>query len=170
MVISLNTKKYLYVGIPILFFIGALNHFLYEISGESFIVSLVSPTNESIWEHIKLAFIPMILYWFFYVKIDKNINKDNWFFALLICLLIYIISIPMIYYFYTGAFGVEYLIVDILILLISITISHLIGYHIFVHKKNRVNYIHSITFIILLVIMFAIFTIYPPDLPIFIPN
>ena len=35
--------------------IGTLSHFFYQWSGENFFVGLLSPVNETIWEHLKAA-------------------------------------------------------------------------------------------------------------------
>ena len=39
-------------------FLGTLNHFLYFLSGQSPIVALFCPVNESVWEHLKLLYFP----------------------------------------------------------------------------------------------------------------
>ncbi len=161
-------KKYLLIGIPILFIIGAIFHFLYDLSSNNIIIAFISPINESIWEHTKLSLIPIIIYWLIYLKINKSINKNNWYYSLLITLLSYIISIPTIYYLYTGALGIESMIIDILILLVSITMSHLIGLHIYKYKKNTIKSIYSILLICIILVIYIIFTINPPQLPIFI--
>ena len=35
--------------------VGTLLHFLFEWRGESRLVALIAPVNESIWEHMKLV-------------------------------------------------------------------------------------------------------------------
>ena len=40
---------------------GTLSHFLYSWTGENFFVGLFSPVSESVWEHMKLLFFPMLL-------------------------------------------------------------------------------------------------------------
>ena len=42
--------------------IGTLSHFFYQWSGENFFVGLLSPVNETIWEHLKLLFFPALFY------------------------------------------------------------------------------------------------------------
>ena len=42
--------------------LGSLNHFIYEWSGENVVAGLLFATNESVWEHIKLALLPMLLF------------------------------------------------------------------------------------------------------------
>ena len=41
-------------------FLGTLNHFLYFLSGQSPIVALFCPVNESVWEHLKLLYFPFL--------------------------------------------------------------------------------------------------------------
>ena len=48
-----------YIAVAIL---GTLLHFVYEWSGSNMIVGLFSSTNESTWEHMKLAFYPMLIF------------------------------------------------------------------------------------------------------------
>lgn len=39
---------------------GTLLHFLFDLTGRSGIAAVFSPVNESIWEHLKLLFYPML--------------------------------------------------------------------------------------------------------------
>ena len=41
---------------------GTLLHFLFDITGQSLPAALISAVNESIWEHMKLLFYPMVLF------------------------------------------------------------------------------------------------------------
>ena len=41
-------------------FLGTLNHFLYFLSGQSPIIALFCPVNESVWEHLKLLYFPFL--------------------------------------------------------------------------------------------------------------
>ena len=42
--------------------LGTFLHFLFDLTGESLVAGLFSAVNESIWEHIKLLFYPMVLF------------------------------------------------------------------------------------------------------------
>ena len=42
--------------------IGTFFHFLFDLTSESIIAALISPVNESIWEHTKLLFVPMFVF------------------------------------------------------------------------------------------------------------
>ena len=42
--------------------LGTFLHFLFDLTGGSLPAALVSAVNESIWEHMKLLFYPMVLF------------------------------------------------------------------------------------------------------------
>ena len=69
------------LAIPILFIIGSLMHFVYEWSGESIIVGIFAPTNESIWEHLKMTFWPMLIWWIvgYCLFSKRRISATQWF-------------------------------------------------------------------------------------------
>ena len=41
--------------------LGTLLHFTYKWSNNNMLVGIFSPINESIWEHLKLMFFPMLI-------------------------------------------------------------------------------------------------------------
>lgn len=57
-------KRYMILGICFVLFTGTLSHFLYEWTENNFVIGLFAPVNESVWEHMKLIFFPMLLYSF----------------------------------------------------------------------------------------------------------
>lgn len=164
----LKEEKWTLVGIIVLFILATIMHFLYELSGNIIIVGFFAPVNESIWEHLKLILVPMILWWSIYYLVRKNEIKsaDKWFTALLGALISSLVSIPLLYYFYTEAFGIEKVWIDILITLISVAIGQLIGLHFYRYSKGLNKYI-ALFIIFIIVIIFVVFTVYPAILPIF---
>ena len=121
------TNKLFIFSLPILYVLGGLSHFVYEWTGNNVIIGLLFPVNESIYEHTKLAIVPLLIFYIFGLRNKPNVSK--WIFSFLISLLTTIILIPMLYYFYTGSFGFESLIIDILIYFISITCGQLLALH-----------------------------------------
>ena len=55
-------KRYTMIGIVFVLITGSLAHFVYDWSGKNHIVGLFTPINESVWEHMKLLFFPMLIY------------------------------------------------------------------------------------------------------------
>ena len=40
--------------------LGTLWHFAYAISGDAYFVGLIAPVNESVWEHLKIVYLPIL--------------------------------------------------------------------------------------------------------------
>ena len=59
-------RKASYLAAAGIFAAGFLLHFVYEWSGGSALVGAVCPVNESVWEHLKLPFFPLVIWWFAY--------------------------------------------------------------------------------------------------------
>lgn len=164
-----SPEKYILRGIPILFVLGTLMHFAYDFFNKSVIVGLFAAVNESVWEHTKMVLLPVILYWilYYYIKGRKySIDKNKWFQGALISLITSIISIPILYYFYTEAFGVEVMVIDILILLMANIFGQLLGLHVYKHGKG-INAMTVINIFLVIILMYMVFTIYPPHIPLF---
>lgn len=163
-------EKWILLGIPALFIIGSIFHFIYELTGKNIIVGLISPVNESIFQHIKMIILPIICWWtlYYFIKGCKDgISGEKWFAGALASLLTNIILIPGIFYLYTGALGIESLIIDILILLISVFCGQLIGLHFYRYSKGYDPTIVLCIFVFI-ILLFTIFTLYPPNIPFFI--
>lgn len=162
-------EKWIVIGIPILFIIGSVMHFMYNIFGENPFVGLFAPINESIWEHSKMVLWPVILWWLLYYCFRGKryqIDKNKWFTSALVALMTSLITMPLLYYFYTGAFGVELLWVDISILLFAVLFGQLLGLHTYRYGKG-VNANFILVIFVLVVLLFMLFTYFPPHLPLF---
>lgn len=56
-------KKYVVIGFFVVGILGTLFHFVNnDWSGQMWFVGLFVPVNESTWEHMKLLFVPMLIY------------------------------------------------------------------------------------------------------------
>ena len=164
-----KAKKWIIISALILFAVGSILHFVYDIFFQCKVVGLFAPVNESVWEHSKLILWPVILWWtlYYYFKGRQNgIDKNKWFTGALVALLTALIAMPMLFYFYTGAFGVELLWVDILILLLVLLLGQLLGVHIYRHCEG-INWKITIAVFVIIVLLFMIFTFYPIHIPIF---
>lgn len=169
---SRNTARYwILLGILIIFIIGFFMHYIYEWSANSLIVGFFAPVNESIWEHLKLNFWPMLIWWMAgYIILGKrnNVSASQWFTSCAVAELICPLVVLCFYYTYTGALGVESLILDIFSLLLGIAVAQGLALH--VYKNARLSqyclYI-SIAILILLAVAFTVFTFAPPHIPLF---
>lgn len=55
-------KRYIVTGFLFVGILGTLFHFVYDWCRQARLIGLFVPVNESTWEHMKLLFIPMLIY------------------------------------------------------------------------------------------------------------
>lgn len=85
---------------------GTLLHFLYDWTGQNPLVGAFAAVNESIWEHMKLLFFPMLVFAVFeYFWV--GILYPNFWCGKLLGAVLGLVTIPAVYYTYTGALGVS---------------------------------------------------------------
>jgi hypothetical protein len=157
-------KHVLIIGILFVWIIGTLFHFVYEWSGENLIVGLISPVNESVWEHMKLIFFPMLIFGLLTKSKDTDSCQTSAYFA---GMLIGTFLIPAVFYLYTSILGTSSLLLDILLFYLSVLVAFLSSYYL---SKNCLlrKYNGLLFFLIaLLTLLFFLFTFVPPSLPIF---
>lgn len=169
-----KSTPWILLGIPVLFLIGSVFHFIYELSGSLAIVGSIAPINESIWEHTKLALLPMILWWILWYLIagrKTGVNRNNWFVAALCATVTVPVLIIMFYYTYSGGFNIHSLAMDISSFFLCVTAGQLFGLHVYKygHFSNKA-FIVSIVLMVLLLLMYIALTFNTPHLPIFMDN
>ena len=84
--------------------VGTLLHFAYEWSGECAVAGLFSAVNESIWEHMKLIYVPMVAFALLQRRFAEN---DRFWCIKLAGILTALTFVPVLYYTYTGALGIS---------------------------------------------------------------
>lgn len=159
-------KKYTIKGIIFVSILGCISHFIYDWTGNNAAAGFIFPINESIWEHMKLFFFPMILY---SIYMNRRLEKNNPGIttSLLFGIILGTMIIPVIYYTYSGILGFNITIIDVLILIVSIFLSF-----ISVYKLTQSRKLSSCLFIleaavIIIAICFILFTYYPPKINLF---
>lgn len=164
-----DPEKWIIKGIPALFVAGSVTHFVYEFTGSNYLAGLITAVNESVWEHTKMIVWPFILWWFiYYVWKGKShsINSRKWFSSCLVSIITGIVVIPLLFYFYTEAFGAEIVWIDILILLVADIIAQLIGLHYYRHGRGY-NSKLIIVLILAVAVVYMLFTRFTPHIPMF---
>ena len=157
--------KYEIISTIIIMILGTLLHFTFNWSNNNILVGTFSPINESIWEHLKLLFFPMLLTTiivFFY----KGKFISNYLCAKVLGIIISISFIVVFFYTYTGIIGTNFTIVDIASFFIAVILGQYVAYK-KMHSTIFCN--NTIAIIILLVIClsFVLFTFFPPHIPLF---
>jgi len=167
---SLSERRVIFwyelAGMILIIIFGSMLHFTFEWSGNQPIVGVFSAVNESVWEHLKIAFWPTLIYAIFeYRYLNKRTN--NFFSAKTIGIYAIMLIIPIIFYSYT-LFTEENLIIDILSFIFAIIVGQLISYKLLIFKKLSKN-LELITLFALaiLALAFVVFTFYPPQIHLF---
>ncbi len=146
---------------------GSLLHFTYEWSGKNTIIGLLSPVNESVWEHLKMSFWSIVLY----SLVEKRfIGKyvQNFWFGKGLGLFLYQLFIVLVFYAYTAVFGKELLWMDIAIFIVGAALSQWISFKLLTsHKIYRIWNKVGLLFILLHAVATLAFTFSPPKLPLF---
>lgn len=163
-----NIKKWFIIGTVFIILFGTLLHFVYKWSGNNTFVGIIGAVNESTWEHLKLLFWPAFLFSIVeYIVIGYKYNK--YVTGKAITFYVGIFLIITLFYTYTGIFGDNYLVIDILIFLFSVIFSQYIGYKYILSKNHENNLINilSLGMIMLLLFAFVVFTFDPPKISLF---
>lgn len=159
-------KCYTIAGIVFVLIAGTVSHFVYEWSGNQPAVGLFFPVNESVWEHMKLLFFPML---FYTLAVKKRLCSDCpcGASALSAGLLTGTFMIPGLFYIYSGILGRNTLPLDIAVFAVSIAAAFAAVYRLSLsccaRKKERL-----LKFLVLLLTLcFWLFTYFPPQIGLF---
>ncbi len=146
---------------------GTLLHFLYDWLGQSAVVGVFSAVNESIWEHMKLLFVPLVVFAVFESRFLAD-EYDNFWCITLLSTVVGLLAIPMLYYTYTGALGVQADWFNIAIYFIATALVFLVK-----AKLLREGFAcglpttAAIAGLVFLAVLFVTFTFLPPHIPLF---
>lgn len=165
----MKLKKSQIAGFIFTTVIGTALHFAYEWAGGSPIVGVFSAVNESVWEHLKLLFVPMLVFgiveYFWYGKKLENFIPVR-FLSILLGMAIIVVG----FYTYTGIIGSHFLIVDVLLFIISVYAAYRYSYKMLQTEKFTSSFSKGLAIVGLLFLMacFAAFTFAPPHLQLFL--
>lgn len=162
-----HLKQYVILGTLFVTIFGTLSHFIYEWSGSNFVLGFFFPINESIWEHMKLVFFPMLLFSFYMnrkiVKFYPNVTA-----ALSFGILLGTFLIPAVFYLYVAVLGHHTLPLDIGVFVLAVIISFAVVYKLTLsHTLQKYNFPLQIC-VLILALMFIVFTYFPPKFEIFV--
>ena len=138
-----NIKVWLIAGFIFTAVFGTLSHFFYDWSGENPLIGLISPVNESTWEHMKLVFFPVL----------SGILGT--------------FAVPVLFYTYSGILGRNVAWIDILIFFICVFVTFFSAWKlqnsVKIYQKRAAIYLA----VVFLIILFFLFTFLPPDIGLF---
>lgn len=146
---------------------GTLLHFLYEWSNQSTLVAPFSAVNESIWEHMKLLFVPM----FIFALIEREFigaQYENFWCVKLVGILLGIIMIPVLYYTYTGISGTSKDWINIIIFFVVAATTYWLELWLFKNVSALcIAPLLALFILCLVALAFVVLTFIPPNIPLF---
>lgn len=147
--------------------LGTFLHFLFDLCGQSIPVALFSAVNESIWEHMKLIYYPMLLF----SLVEYRFVGKGWgqFWCVkLIGTLLGLVLIPVAYYTYTGILGVSSHWANIAIFFLAAAAAFWVETKAFQQKQLcRLPPRPAFALICAIGILFTVWTFFPPHIPFF---
>lgn len=144
---------------------GTLLHFLYAWTGENRVVGLYSTVSESTWEHLKLLFFPVLAYtvWeYFWI----GHRWKGYVLARIEAVLLGMLAIVALFYTYTGIFGRNWLVADILTFVAGAAVTAWFTWY-RAPKDHGDSLLGGLLFA-LIAICFGVFTFYPPSFGMFV--
>lgn len=161
-----SIKSWLIAGFIFTSVLGTLSHFFYGWSDENLLIGLISPVNESTWEHMKLVFFPVLL-WSLLLPSRLSDESPSLRPALLSGGLLGTFAVPVIFYTYSGILGRNVTWIDILIFFISIAVIFFYTWKLKnsakIYEKRTAIYFLTVLFLVL----FFLFTFLPPAIGLF---
>lgn len=148
---------------------GTLLHFAYDLFPGFPLTAAVASVNESVWEHMKLLYFPMLAA----ALIERPFiasQRQNFWCIKLLGTLTGLALIPALYYTYTGALGIHLTWVDISIFYVAAAAAYLLETHFLMQEPRRVCRFARAAMLltVALAFVFLFFTYAPAHLPIFL--
>ena len=168
-------KWNIYLYLLTVLLLSALHHFLYELL-PSDIVATFSPKGESLAEHTKIVFYPVLFWWsvtFLAFRKAKALDATKWFTASFISALLSVGLLVALYSTIFFGFGIENdnFVLHILIELLSLGLAGWIGHHYFKFAQRRLWLLLTIGIVCIVVaVLMIVFTFVSVDAPIFMGN
>jgi hypothetical protein len=149
--------------------VGILLHYVYGWSMHNRLVAIFGATNESVWEHLKIAFWPEFIIAIVYFVKKKPLFKQ-FITAAASMLVTTILIIASFFYTYTGIVGNHFLVIDIAIFIFAIIFGFYMFYGIINDKSecSTAISISSTIIIIILIVAFIFFTNHAPKIGMFV--
>ncbi|MBR5217988.1 MAG: hypothetical protein IKV68_06475 [Oscillospiraceae bacterium] len=148
---------------------GNLLHFVYEWSGEHPAAALISGTNESTWEHMKLLAVPWVL-WTVIQALALRGSGVPVIAARTAGLLAGVAAIPVLFYTYVGIWGKSISLINIIIFQLAVLLAYGVSSAIQRRRilSGAVWQVLGTAVLVLAAALFVGWTFAPPQLPVFV--
>lgn len=165
---GLTTRLELFGIVPIVL-LGSALHFAFAWSGGWRPLAIVAAVNESVWEHLKLAFWPALV-WALVVRRLAQPPVAAYWLAKALGLLAVPLTVGVLYYSYKALLDRNILALDIGIFVVAVAVGQLTAAVLLVRLERRpAAWLHPLGIVLLLaqVLAYSLFTYLPPPLLLF---
>ena len=160
-----SVLKFEIISTIMIMILGTILHFEYDWTNNNVIVGIFSPVNESVWEHLKLLFYPMLLM-LIIGNFCEGKNVPRYLCAKTLGIIVAISFTIIFYYTYSGIIGKNFAPIDIGSFFVAVILGQYVSY-----KKMKLNIncnkFLAISTLVSITIFFTIFTFHTPHINIF---
>lgn len=156
------------VGAVFMVLFGSALHFFYGWFGQSTLVGLLAPVNESIWEHAKLVFLPPLL-WYVFMALSLERQRSS---ELIGASAVVLWFMPLFqiafYYAYAAIAHGDLFVMDIVDFTLTVVLGQVLFYQLTTRLHcTRGGRVAALLPVIALAGIFVVFTVLPPHVPLF---
>jgi hypothetical protein len=155
------------VGVVVITLLGSALHFAYAWSGQTAWVAIFAAINESVWEHLKLAFWPA-MFWSLLGALAIRRDVRNFWAGRAIAITLPPVLIAAGYYGYTAVLGHHLLAADLVLFTLSILAGQLAALGVY-QFPDMGRGAARLAFVVIAAgcLAFASLSFFPPDLMLF---
>lgn len=162
-----SLKKMEGISFVIASILGVVFHFIYDWTKGNPIAGLFFPINESTWEHLKLIFFPILIlslieYFIF------GIQYANFIVVKFLSVLLAMAATVVLFYTYTGIYGKNNDVLNILIYFVSMAAAYAFSYR-WIRSKRLSGIPAKAGYwgFVVLMLLFFVFSMFPPKIGLF---
>lgn len=160
-------KKYSIIGVFVIFALAAFWHFLFELI-PSTLTAVISPVNESVWEHVKLFYCPAIIWYvIMYAAVGKH--YPNYIFSHALMLIVMPALVLLLHGLWTLLLP-ESVVADIVFTFIAIALASYAAYKLTLSRCRLGGAwakLSAALIVIAILVVLVLFTFNPPNHPLF---
>ena len=156
----------LFGGLFILVF-GSSLHFVFEWTGEFLPIAPFVPVNEAVWEHLKMAFWPALI-WALIERGPLRGRVNNFMLAKSVGILLMPLTIASVFYSYTAILGHHLLALDAGSFVVAVILGQYVSYMLLTgdERSAATNRVMP-SLVVLVAVLFIVFTFAPPHVGLF---
>jgi hypothetical protein len=150
---------------------GSALHFVYNWFGQSTLLGLLAPVNESVWEHAKLVLLPPLL-WYCFVALSVRRGST---YELVGASAVVLWFMPLFqiafYYSYAAIAHGDLFVMDIVDFVLTVVLGQALFYQLVTRLRcTRAGRVAAALSIVALAGIFAVFTVRPPHILLFMDS